>query len=133
MNWVDFCWPVATGACLTMGLFHLWIGLRGASKRDNLLFSMNAFLVAAYSFTELRLIHAGNPAEYLARLRWLDLTAGALTISLVLFAWGYFGTGRKWLGILGIALISLSVTADLLPVVLRKYSCGLRQQAVFMM
>ena len=116
MNWIDFCWPVATGACLTIGLVHLWAGARGAASRANLLFALNAFLVAAYSITELRLLHAGSAAEYLARLRWLDLTVGAVGVSLLLFVWKYFGTGRKWLGILGIATMSLSLTPDLWPV-----------------
>jgi len=116
MTWIDFCWPVATGAGLAIGLVHLWIGVRGASGRANLLFALNAFLIATYSYTELRMIQAGNPAEYLARLRWLDLAAGTLTITLLLFVWSYFGTGRKWLGILGIACMGLSMTADLMPV-----------------
>ena len=84
MNWIDFCWPMATGACLTMGLVHLWTGIRGAARRANLLFALNAFFVAAYSITELRLLHAGNTTEYLARLRWLDLTVGAVAVSLLL-------------------------------------------------
>jgi signal transduction histidine kinase len=116
MTWIEYCWPVATGACLAMGLVHFWIGIRGASRRANLLFALNAVLVATYSCTELRLMNASNPAEYLGRLRWLDLSAGFLTITLLLFVWSYFGTVRKWLGILGIACMGLSLTADLRPV-----------------
>ena len=133
MNWIDFCWPVATGACLAMGLIHLWTGLRGAPKRANLLFALNAVLIAAYSVTEIRLIHARDPAEYLARLRWLDLAAGAVGIGLVLFIWVYFRTGRKWLGIVGIASMSLSLTADFWPVpqLIFREITGLRMVTTF--
>lgn len=116
MSWIDFCWPVATGACLAMGLIHLWTGLRGLANKANLLFALNAFLVALYSRTELGVIQARDPAEYLAWLRWLDLTVGAIGIALCWFVWVYFGAGRKWLGALCIGSMLLALSSDLGPV-----------------
>jgi len=69
MKWIDFTWLTATGFCLAMMLIHLGSGLRGASRRANLLFALVALPMAVYSWNELRLIHSSSVDEYLARLR----------------------------------------------------------------
>lgn len=116
MDWIDFVWPMATGAFLTMALVHLRTGLRKHGERVNVLFAVAAIFAAIYSWFELRIIQAGSPAEYLAQLRYLDLAAGGMVVSLAAFVWGYFGTGRKWLGLIAIGVTLGSLIPDLLPV-----------------
>ena len=107
---------MATGALLTMALVHLWTGLRRPGGRPNLLFAVSATCAAIYSWFELGLTQASSPAEFLARLRYLDLAAGAMVVSLVAFVWDYFGTGRKWFGLTAIGVTLGSLIPDLLPV-----------------
>jgi hypothetical protein len=44
----------------------------------------------------------------LALLRWLDLESGVLLVSLTAFVWVFFGTGRKWLALLGTSVMCIS-------------------------
>jgi signal transduction histidine kinase len=116
MNWMSIVWPMVTAACVTMGLIHLRTGLRRKAGAAYLLFSLNAFVVATYSVFELALTHAGSPAQYLARLRWLDIMAGAQVVTTAAFVWVFFGVGRRWLAWLASSVTCVAVIADLLPV-----------------
>ncbi len=115
MNWIDFAWPTVTGICLTLGLVHLESGLRGASRRTNLLVALIAFVMVVYSVNEWRLMHASAPSQYLARLRVQDFAGSAIAMLLAIFARVYFDAGRRWLLLLGIVVTGLSLTLDLLP------------------
>ena len=81
MSWIDFFWPMVTGACVTMGFIHLRIGLRHKAAAAHLLFALNAFVVAVYSCLEHALTRADSPARYLALPRWLDITAGLQVVT----------------------------------------------------
>lgn len=116
MTWMSIVWPMVTAACVTMGLIHLRTGLRRKAGAAYLLFSLNAFVVATYSVFELALTHAGSPAHYLARLRWLDIMAGAQVVTTAAFVWAFFGVGRRWLAWLASGVTCVAVIADLLPV-----------------
>jgi two-component system sensor kinase FixL len=116
MNWITFIWPMATGAFLTMALVHLWTGLRKPGGRVNVLFAISAIFAAIYSWYELGMTQANSPAEFLARMRWLDLAAGGVAVSLVAFVWDYFGAGRKWFGRIAIGVMLGSLIPDLFPV-----------------
>jgi two-component system, LuxR family, sensor kinase FixL len=115
MTWMTMLWPMVTGACITMSLINLGIGLRQKPRAPYLLFSLNAFAVAVYSFLELALMRADSPAEYLALVRWGDFAVAALILSLTAFVWVFFGTGRRWLAFLAAGLTCFAMTADLLP------------------
>ena len=106
---------MAIGACVTMGLIQLRIGLRRTPGTPHLLFALNAFVVAAYSCFELALTRADSPAQYLAWLRWLDIMAAAQVVTTAAFVWVFFGTGRKWLAFLGPGLSCAALIADLMP------------------
>jgi signal transduction histidine kinase len=106
---------MVTAACVTMGLIHLRTGLRRKAGTAYLLFSLNAFVVAVYSVFELALTRAHSPAQYLARLRWLDIMAGAQVVTTAAFVWVFFGAGKKWLAWLASGVTCVSVIADLLP------------------
>lgn len=116
MTWMTIAWPLAIGACVTMGLIQLRVGLRRTPGTAHLLFALNAFVVAAYASLELALTRVDNPAHYLAVLRWMDIVGGgAVTVSLAAFVWTFFGTGRKWLALLIPSVMGLALLPDLLP------------------
>jgi len=115
MTWITMLWPMVTGACVTMSLINLEIGLRQKPRAAHLLFSLNAFAVAVFSCLELAVMRADSPAEYLALLRWADFAVAALLVSLTAFVWVFFGTGRKWLAFLAVGLMCFAMTADLSP------------------
>ncbi|MBP9902525.1 MAG: PAS domain-containing protein [Verrucomicrobia bacterium] len=115
MTWITVLWPMAIGACVTMGLIQLRVGLRRTPGSAPLLFALNAFVVAVYAGCELALAVADSPAQYLAWLRWLDIMAALQVVTTSAFVWSFFGTGRKWLALLAAGLSCLAVTADLLP------------------
>jgi PAS domain S-box-containing protein len=115
MTWMTIMWPMAIGACVTMGLIQLRVGLRRTPGAAHLLFSLNAIVVAIYSGCELALACADSPVEYLAWLRWLDITAGLQVVTTAAFVWVFFGTGRKWLALLAPGLSCLALIADFLP------------------
>jgi hypothetical protein len=106
---------MAIGACVTMGLIHLRVGLRRTPGTPHLLFALNAFVVAVYSCFELALTRADSPAQYLAWLRWLDIMAGVQVATTAAFVWVFFGTGRKWLALLASGLSLVALIADLMP------------------
>jgi len=86
---------MVTGACLTLALINLRLGLAGVQRAAHLCFSLSAFSVAFISGVELALMHADNPARYAAVLVWGDLATGAILASLTAFIWVFFGTGNK--------------------------------------
>ena len=115
MTWITMAWPLAIGACVTMGLIHLRVGLRRTSGAAHLLFALNALVVAVYAVCEMALACAGSPAEYLAWLRWLDIMAALQVVTLAAFVWVFFGTGRKWLAFLAPGLSCAALIADFMP------------------
>jgi len=115
MTWVTILWPMVTGATVTMALIHLRIGRRHTSGTAQLLFSLSAFVVTAFSCLELASTRADSPAQFLELQRWLDILGAALLVSLTAFVWVLFDTGTRWLAILGSVLICVSLTGDLLP------------------
>ncbi len=116
MTWMTIAWPLAIGACVTMGLIQLRVGLRRTPGTAHLLFALNAFVMAVYAGLELALTRADNPSRYLAVLRWMDIVGGgAVTVSLAAFVRAFFGTGRKWLAFLIPSVMGISLIPDLLP------------------
>ena len=115
MTWITMAWPLAIGACVTMGLIQLRVGLRRTPGAAHLLFALNALVVAVYAVCEMALACAGSPAEYLAWLRWLDIMAALQVVTLAAFVWVFFGTGRKWLAFLAPGLSCAALIADFMP------------------
>jgi PAS domain S-box-containing protein len=98
-----------------MGLIQLRVGLRRTRGAANLLFALNAFVVAVYAVCEMALACADSPAQYLAWLRWLDLMAALQVVTTAAFVWVFFGTGRKWLVFLAPGLSCAALIADFMP------------------
>jgi PAS domain-containing protein len=112
---MTIAWPLAIGACVTMGLIQLRVGLRRRPGAANLLFALNAFVVAVYAVCEMALACADSPAEYLTWLRWLDIMAAMQVVTLAAFVRVFFGTGRKWLAFLAPGLSCAALIADFMP------------------
>jgi two-component system sensor kinase FixL len=115
MNWINFLWPMVTGACLTLALVHLGTGLRGTARKVNLMFAFLAFLMAVYSVIELGRMHVYDRAEYLEWQRWQDIVGAASAVTMALFIWVYFGTTRRWLGVLAIVVTFVSLIPNMGP------------------
>ncbi len=81
MTWITFLWPMATAACLTMGLIHARIGLRRQPGAAHLLFALTAFVFGAFSVLELAMMLARSPAQFLELQRWANSPRRLLTNS----------------------------------------------------
>jgi two-component system, LuxR family, sensor kinase FixL len=97
MNWITVAWPMVAGACLTLGLIQLRVGLGQTPRAPRLLFALSAFAVANVAGLELALMQADTLAEWWPVMRALDVAVGVMLVSLAGFIWAYFGTGTKWL------------------------------------
>jgi hypothetical protein len=111
MIWINFLWPMVTGACLTLALINLRLGFAGPMRAAHLFFSLNAFAVAFISVLELAQLQAANPAQYAVLLFWGDLTTWILLASLTGFIWVFFGTGNRWLALAGVGLHAVALSS----------------------
>ena len=103
-------------ACITMGLIHIGIGVRQKRGTVNYMFAITAFSFAAFSALELAMMQARNTSQFLELQRWADFAGAAGALSLASFVWMFFAAGRKWLALLGSALVCLPLVFDLTPV-----------------
>jgi PAS domain S-box-containing protein len=110
MSWVTFIWALVSGACATMALPHLFIGIKQRAA-ENLLFALAAFSVAVIALGELVLFHAGTAEEMGRAMQWTHIPIFFLIVGIVFFVRAYFGTGRLWVGIAacGVRLVCLFI------------------------
>lgn len=92
-------WPMVAGACLTLGLLELCIGLAQRAAKARLLFALSALTVAAISCLELALMQTDTLSAWRPLMRWLDIVVGVMILTLTAFVWVFFGSGRKWLAV----------------------------------
>lgn len=114
MNWIDISWPMVAGACLTLGLIELRIGLAQPAPAARLLFALSAFTVASIAGLELALMRTNVIADWWPLMRWLDIAVGVMLVSLTAFVWVFFGTGNKWLALAVPFLYSAGLSFDYL-------------------
>ena len=98
MSWVTFIWAVVIGACATMALPHLLIGIKRKTW-ENLFFAIAALSVAGITCGELAIMHSRTAEEIGRAIQWTHLPVFFLVLAIVGFVRFYFGTGRLWLGI----------------------------------
>jgi two-component system sensor kinase FixL len=98
MSWVTFIWAVVIGACVTMALPHLLIGIKRWAWA-NLLFAIAALSVAAIAWSELTIMYSRTPEEIGRAIQWAHIPIFFLVLAIVGFVRFYFRTGRLWLGI----------------------------------
>jgi PAS domain S-box-containing protein len=98
MSWVTFIWAVVFGACVTMALPHLFIGLKSRAW-ESLFFVLAALAVAGIAFGELAIMHSRTPEEIGRAHQWTHVPVFLAVVGIIGFVGTYFGTGRLWLGI----------------------------------
>lgn len=110
MSWVTFIWALVIGACATMALPNLIVGLKSLA-RENLFFVLAALAVAGIACGELAIMHARTIEEIGRAQRWTHLPVFFLIVAIAGFVHFYFGTGRPWLGIAACLarLVSLAI------------------------
>jgi len=110
MSLVTFIWALVIGACATMALPHLLIGIKRGAL-ENLLFALAALAVAGIAAGELAIIHSRTAEEIGRALQWTHVPVFFLVVAIVGFVHLYFGTGRLWLGMAacGVRLVSLVI------------------------
>jgi len=110
MSWVTFIWAMVFGACATLALPHLLIGIKQRAA-ENLLFALAAFSVAAIALGELFLLHARTTEDMGRAMQWTHIPIFFLIVAIVFFVRTYFGTGRLWVGIAacGVRLVCLFI------------------------
>jgi len=97
MSSVTFVWALVIGACATMALPHLLIGIKHG-EWENLLFAVAALAVADIAGGELAIMHSQTTAEIGRAQQWTHLPVFFLVAAIAGFVRLYFGTGRLWLG-----------------------------------
>jgi two-component system, LuxR family, sensor kinase FixL len=97
MNWVTFIWALVFGACVTMALPHLLIGIKGRTW-ENLFFALAALSVGGIAFGELVMMQSRTTEEIGHAHQWTHVPVFFLLVGIVGFVRTYFGTGRLWLG-----------------------------------
>ena len=113
MNWMTILWPMVAAACVTLALMHLRIAFGDGRRAPHLFFSLAALAVAAISALELTVLQTSDLARCDSALRWAAVPVGIMVSSVVAFVWTFFGTGRKWLGLVAILLIWCAELANL--------------------
>ena len=110
MSLVTFIWSMVIGACATMALPHLLIGIKRRTW-ENLFFAIAALSVAGIACGELAIMHSRTAEEIARAIQWTHLPIFFLVLAIVGFVRSYFGTGRLWLGIAGCVarLVSLVI------------------------
>ncbi len=110
MSWVTFVWAFVIGACATLALPHLLVGLKGRAW-ENSFFAVTALAVAGIAFGELAVMHSRAIEEIRRAQQWTHVPVFLLSVGVVGFVFSYFGTGRLWLGIaaVGTRLLTLII------------------------
>ena len=98
MSWVTFTWALVIGACATMALPHLLIGIKERTWA-NLFFALAALAVAGIAAGELAIMHSRTTQEIGRAHQWIQVPVFATVAAIAGFVYTYFGTGRLWLGL----------------------------------
>src|SRR5262245_28918401 len=113
MNWMTIAWPMVMACCLTMGLINLLIAMGDGRRAPHIYFFFSALSVAAVSGLELALLRAEDLGQYQTLLRWSSVPILTMVLSVIGFVSSFFGTGRRWLAVCGIILMTMAEIANL--------------------
>jgi len=103
MSMVTFILALVIGACTTMALPHLLIGIKNRAWQ-NLFFAVAALSVAGIACGELAIMHSATTGQIGRAQQVVHVPIFFLAVVIVGFIHFYFGTGRLWLGIAGCAV-----------------------------
>ncbi len=95
MSWITVGWSMASAMCATLALIHLAIWLQRRSQIAHFLFALSALGAAGNGLAELVMLKAATVEAYVIALRVLFVPLTLLVISIVWYAWYYFGNGRR--------------------------------------
>jgi PAS domain S-box-containing protein len=112
MSWVTVIWSMVVAICLTMALPHVLITVRNPGNRVNVCFVMVACAVAGIGLVEFGIMHAATVEESVSVLRFAQLPIVVLDAALVGFVSFYFGTGRRWLGVLAVGFRAVGLVPN---------------------
>lgn len=117
MGFVTVLWSVAIGFSLTIAVVSGSVWIVERHNPNGITLSVLSLAVAASSFLELGLMHAGTPSEYGEWLRWYHVPVFAAIVGQVLFVHYYLGTGRSWLlwTVIGARIVVLAVNFSVHP------------------
>lgn len=101
------------GASVVLALINLRVAFGKAHRSPHLFFTLAALSVATISGFELALMRTTELARYESLLRLAVVPIGLMVASVTGFVWSFFGTGQKWLALLGVGLNTLSQIANL--------------------
>lgn len=112
MSWITVIWSTALGTCLMMMLVHLLVWSRDRQSWANLCFSVAVLSVIALVALEMVAMHTQSPEVFGATFRWAHFFYGVGVFASLGFVHFYFGTGRRWLLVLALALRLCAVVAN---------------------
>ena len=95
-GWSIIVWLLVASSSLTLGVIHIWIGMR-QPRRDNLWFGLTALSNAALAGFELALMRSTTPEHTGELIRWMHVPIFCYVTSFVLFVRAYFDAGRAWI------------------------------------
>src|SRR5688572_28586204 len=108
MSWVDVTWPMMASASLTLGLIHTFVWVRQDS-RAHLAFAIAALSVATMTLLELQALRATSPDQHGTLLRWMQVPATVLVLSVIWFFQELPGGSHLRLGLAAGGLFVLSL------------------------
>ena len=107
---------MAIAACLTLGIIHAQIALRlrARARAAHAFFTLSATAVAVTGSIELVLLFTRDLQTYQQLMLFAELPLWLMVISLAGFTWNFFGTGRKSLAVVTVALMTAVAVANML-------------------
>ena len=106
---------MAAGACLTLGVAHLFLWWWDRALRASLWFAGVALSVAVMAGLECAIMWVRTPEEFYLLHRWGHVAFFFIVIFVVGFVQSYFRTGRPWLAWTLVALRALVLVLAFVP------------------
>ncbi len=95
LNWVLIVWSMAASASLTLAAIHFLVWFKNRAAWVNLLFSLAAIAAVATAGCELWMMRAETPAEFGTAVRWIQVAAWVIFLSLTGFVLLCLRAGRR--------------------------------------
>jgi len=111
MNWVTIIWSTAAAASFTLAAISLLVWSRKLKAWAHAYFALTAIGVTLMAALELLMAQAGTTGQFGAALRWYQVPALMIIVSLVGFVRLYLRAGRPWLAwtVCGLRTLSLII------------------------
>src|ERR1700687_3014054 len=97
MSPITIIWSMNVSACLTLAVINLLVWCRNRKAWANLLFSLTAASMAAFTFFELWMMRAETPGEFAIAMRWAHVPLFLWLVSTTWFVRLYLEAGLRWL------------------------------------